>query len=138
MREWALFNALLVGADTFVILYGVYLAKVKRDFVRHLRVMILAGVLFLLFLVSFLIKVATQGVQPLPVWQDPPFGIQPRLILYMHEAVALVTVPLIIAAYWLAYKRRFATHKKVVRWAWPLWVFESAFGIVEFLILYPT
>lgn len=136
MREWALFNTALVGLDFFIILYGVYLSKVKRDFQRHPKVMIAAGIVFLMFLVSFLLKVAIFGVQPFPTWPDNYFHIQPRHILYVHEAVALVTVPLIIAAYWLAYRRDFARHKKVVRWAAPLWLFESAFGIVEFFILY--
>lgn len=135
---WGLANAALIGIDFFVILYGIYLAKVKRDFVRHPKVMKLAGALFLLFLLSFLIKIVTVGAQPFPVWVDPPLGIQPRHILYVHEAVAVVTVPLIAAAYWFAYKRDFARHKKVARYAWPLWLFESAFGIAEFFILYTT
>lgn len=135
-RGWAMFNALLVGLDFFIIAYGVYLAKVKRDFRTHPRVMITAGVVFALFLVSFLLKVGTHGIQVFPTWDASPWGIQPKHILIVHETVALLTVPLIIAAYWFAYKKDFLHHRRVVRYAWPLWLFESAFGIAEFFILY--
>lgn len=136
MPWWGLINAALIGVDFFVIAYGVYLAKVKRDFVRHPKVMIAAAIIFLAFLASFLVKIATVGVQAAPVWTGMPLNLQPRHILYLHEAVALVTIPVVAAAYWFAYKRDFAKHKRIVRYAWPLWLFESAFGIVEFFILY--
>ncbi len=138
MALWGLVNSALVGLDFFVIAYGIYLAKVKRDFRRHPKVMITAGVIFLVFLASFLVKVATQGVQPFPEWTVPGTSITARHILYVHEAVALVTVPVVGAAYWFAYKRRFDLHRRVVNWAWPLWLFESLFGIGEFWMLYHT
>lgn len=136
MQEWALFNTILVGIDLFILLYGWYLIKVKRDIARHRRTMIAAGAVFALFLASFLLKIALHGVQPLPVWEESL--VQPRHILYVHEGVALVTVPLILAAYWLAFKKDWVRHKKVARWAMPLWIFESAFGVASFIILYHT
>ncbi len=136
MREWALANALLVGVDFFIIAYGVYLAKVKRDFRRHPLVMKTAGIVFLVFLASFFLKVGFYGIQEYPTWADNPLHIQPVHILLTHEAVAVLTVPLIGAAYYHAFRKNFAKHKRIVRWAWPLWLFESAFGIAEFIILY--
>lgn len=136
MRAWAGFNAALVALDFFVILYGIYLIKRKRDVERHKKVMLTAGAIFVLFLVSFLLKITFQGIQPFPEVTFTPWHIPAKNILYVHEAVAVVTVPLIAIAYWAALTKRFALHKKVVRWAAPLWLFESAFGIVEFYILY--
>lgn len=133
---WAGINAGLVALDFFIIAYGLYLAKVRKDYILHSKVMITAGVVFLVFLISFLLKVLLVGVQEMPVWEGAL--VQPRTILIIHEVVALITVPLLIATYWFAFKGQFERHKRIAPWAGGSWLFESAFGIVEFYILYFT
>lgn len=136
MTEWALVNTIIVAINFVVILYGVYLAKIKHDFVRHPKVMISAGLIFLVFLVSFVLRLLVEGLADMPVWESSPLGVQPRHILYTHEAFALLTVGLIGTTYWFAYKKDFKRHRKIAPWAATFWLFMSLFGIFDYFMIH--
>jgi uncharacterized membrane protein YozB (DUF420 family) len=57
-------------------------------------------------------------------------------ILLTHTVLAVVIVPLILITLNRAFKERFALHKKIARWTWPLWMYVSVTGVVVYLILY--
>jgi uncharacterized membrane protein YozB (DUF420 family) len=50
--------------------------------------------------------------------------------------LAVVIVPLIIAAVVQAIRRRFESHKRITRWTWPMWMYVSVTGVVIYLLLY--
>jgi uncharacterized membrane protein YozB (DUF420 family) len=57
-------------------------------------------------------------------------------VLASHVLLAIATVPLVLAAVWLALKRRFAVHRKVVRFALPIWLYVSVTGVLVYVMLY--
>ena len=57
------------------------------------------------------------------------------VVLISHVLLSMVVVPMALTAFWLAYKRRFATHKKVTRILAPIWVYVSITGVVIFFML---
>jgi len=65
----------------------------------------------------------------LPSWPN-------LLILVSHMILAAVTPSLAIWAIWLARSSRFAEHRRVVRYAWPIWMYVSITGVVVYLMLY--
>lgn len=134
MVLWPSINAALVAFDLGLILYGLYQIKVKRDVKRHMAAMKLALAVFVIFLVSFLLKGLVVGFAEVPVW--PGAMVQPRTLLLVHEAVALVTVPLIGIAYFAGFTKRWALHRRVAPWAATFWLLESLFGLWEYYILY--
>lgn len=51
-------------------------------------------------------------------------------ILGSHELLAVVAVPLIARTVYLARKGRFAEHRKLVRFTYPVWLYVAVTGIV--------
>jgi uncharacterized membrane protein YozB (DUF420 family) len=67
-----------------------------------------------------------------PAWFRPIY----LAILGTHTILAVVIVPLILISLSRALKARFAAHKKIARWTWPLWMYVSVTGVIVYLILY--
>jgi putative membrane protein len=57
-------------------------------------------------------------------------------ILLSHTTLAIVIVPLVIMALYRAKRGRFEAHKKVARWAFPMWLYVSITGVIVYLMLY--
>ncbi|MFO0755845.1 MAG: DUF420 domain-containing protein [Byssovorax sp.] len=57
------------------------------------------------------------------------------LILASHVLLSMAVVPLSLSAFYFAFKRSFATHKKITRWALPIWLYVSVTGVVVFFML---
>ena len=57
------------------------------------------------------------------------------LILASHVLLSMAVVPLSLSAFYFAFKRSFATHRKITRWALPIWLYVSVTGVVVFFML---
>lgn len=57
-------------------------------------------------------------------------------ILLTHTVLAMVNLPLILRAFYLAYRQRFEEHRRVARWALPVWLYVSVTGVVVYAMLY--
>jgi uncharacterized membrane protein YozB (DUF420 family) len=57
-------------------------------------------------------------------------------ILLTHTTLAVVIVPMVFMTLNRARKQNFASHKKIARWTWPLWMYVSVTGVVIYLLLY--
>jgi putative membrane protein len=51
---------------------------------------------------------------------------------HMLSASAL---PMVLGTFWLALTRRFAKHRALARWTYPIWLYVSATGVVIFFVL---
>ena len=67
-----------------------------------------------------------------PQWFRPIYLI----ILLTHTVLAVVIVPLIIAAVVQAIRGKFESHKKITCWTWPMWMYVSVTGVLIYLLLY--
>ena len=67
-----------------------------------------------------------------PEWFRPIYLI----ILFTHLALAVAIVPMVLVTLNRAIKGRFALHKQIARWTWPLWMYVSVTGVVIYLLLY--
>jgi putative membrane protein len=50
--------------------------------------------------------------------------------------LSMAVVPLALSAFWFAARGSFATHKKVTRVLWPIWLYVSVTGVVVFFFLH--
>jgi putative membrane protein len=57
-------------------------------------------------------------------------------ILTSHTILAVLNVPLVGFGLYHALGSRFETHKRIVRWAYPVWLYVSVTGVVIYLLLY--
>ena len=58
-------------------------------------------------------------------------------ILASHTLLAVINVPLVGFGLYHALGSRFAKHKRIVRWAYPVWLYVSLTGVMIYLLLYP-
>jgi putative membrane protein len=56
-------------------------------------------------------------------------------VLITHVLLSMAVVPMVLSALWLAYKRRFAAHKKVTRILAPIWLYVSITGVAIYFML---
>jgi putative membrane protein len=57
-------------------------------------------------------------------------------ILTTHTILAVAVLPLIIAAVYQALRGQFEKHKRITRWAWPIWMYVSVTGVIVYFMLY--
>lgn len=56
--------------------------------------------------------------------------------LITHIGLSLVVLPLVLRAMFYAVTEQFGRHKKLVRYAYPIWLYVSATGVIVYLMLY--
>lgn len=117
--------AVLLGAGWVAIRRG------RRDLHRYLMVSAFAA--SALFLVSYVVyhyahgdtRFTGEGVVRLVYFA----------ILISHVLLSMAIVPMALTAFYLAFKKRFAAHKKVTRILTPIWLYVSVTGVVIFFML---
>ena len=68
------------------------------------------------------------------IWPGFVDGLTTLLLVLMF-VLSIFVVPLALAAFWFAFRRRFATHRQITRWALPIWLYVSVTGVVIYLFL---
>jgi putative membrane protein len=129
----ALCNALLNGTSALLLASGyVAIRRGRRDI--HWRLMVSAFVVSCLFLISYVVRILISGTHRYPghgAWKAIYFAV-----LSSHMLLAMATPPLAIGALWLAAKRRYAVHKRLVRYTLPVWLYVSITGVLVYVLLY--
>ncbi len=126
-------NAFLNGTCAVFLLIGFLLIKnQKRQ--AHALFMRLAFLTSTLFLISYLYYHSQHGATRFrgAGWSRPVYFA----VLISHTLLALVIVPLVLRTLYLAVRGRFAEHKKIARWTFPLWMYVSVTGVVVYWMLY--
>ena len=127
-------NAILNSISALLLLAGFIQIKIKRNTAAHKKVMLFALLSSSLFLVSYLIYHSLIGSVPYARfdWTRPVYFA----ILIPHVILAGLMVPAIFFAVYFALKGKFTSHKKIVKWLWPVWIFVSVSGIIVYVMLY--
>lgn len=124
----AVFNTL-----TAIFLVIGYMKIKKKNVEAHVKCMAGALSCSAFFLVGYILyhnlhgetKFLTQG----------PIRTFYFFSLISHIALSFVQVPLIFATLYHAFKGNKEKHKKVARWALPIWLYVSVTGVVVFIVL---
>jgi uncharacterized membrane protein YozB (DUF420 family) len=125
-------NAGLNSLSAILLTAGFIFIKRKNQR-AHRNCMVAALVTSTLFLASYLYYHAHAGRTVFPAnWFKPIYLV----ILLSHTVLAAVIVPLAIAAVVQAVRGRFEAHKRITRWAWPIWMYVSLTGVLIYLLLY--
>jgi uncharacterized membrane protein YozB (DUF420 family) len=126
-------NASLNGLATVLLAVGYRL--VRRGRVRaHVRVMLAAFGVSVLFLASYLVYHAYAGSRPFtgtgpirPVY----YGI-----LLTHVVLAAVVPFLALVTIYRGLTRQWGKHRRIARITWPVWMYVSITGVLIYLMLY--
>ena len=130
---WASVNAGLNATSALLIVFGWRAIRAgQRD--RHRTLMLSALGVSAVFLIGYLTRVALSGTH-----RYPGHGVLKAVYLTLlgsHMLLAAVTPVLVIMAVWLALKGRLERHKRVVKYALPIWLYVSVTGVLVYLMLY--
>ena len=128
-------NAFLNGSSAVLIGTGYYFIKSGRR-EAHKRMMIAAFVTSTLFLISYLyyhlvLRAGVTHFQGQGIWRPVYFSI-----LISHTFLAAVVVPFILITLYRALSGKFARHRAIARYTFPIWMYVSVTGVVIFVMLY--
>lgn len=126
-------NAGLNSLSAICLLAGRYFIAHKQ-ITAHRRAMLSACVVSALFLVCYLIRVALTGTHRFPgegLWRGVYLAI-----LSSHMLLAMVVPVFALRAVQLAWTGRIEAHRRIVRYAYPVWLYVSITGVVVYAMLY--
>lgn len=134
-----------LNASTIVVLAFALRAIRAGNARKHKKLMLTALTISAVFLAFYLFhKVALYQATGEPNTRYPSDPeIAPTWSRYTYygvlgtHLVLAITVPfLAIRAVFLAKKGRILAHKKLVRWAYPIWMYVSVTGVIVYAMLY--
>ena len=129
-------NASLNAISAVLLVCGYLLIRARRVD-QHRRCMIAAFATSSLFLVCYLIYHAQVGSVP---FRRNGF-VRPLYftILITHVTLAATVLPLALVTLSRGLKARYAQHRRIARWTFPIWLYVSVTGVLVYVLLYqPT
>jgi uncharacterized membrane protein YozB (DUF420 family) len=137
LSDFPALNASLNGASAIFLLiaYGFIRA---RKYAAHATMMIAALVTSAAFLACYLTYHYLRVRQGITVTRFPESPLRPYylVILGSHSVLAVVILPLIALTLWRAGRRKWALHRRISVWTFPLWLYVSVTGVVVYWMLY--
>jgi uncharacterized membrane protein YozB (DUF420 family) len=134
--EWLpALNACLNAAAAACLLRGRRLARRGRVD-AHRRTMLAAFALSSLFLVLYVAHKAARGFESTTFHAEGWARSAYLALLASHVVLAMAIPPLAIALVTLGLRGRIASHRRLARVAWPLWIYVSVTGVVIYALLY--
>ncbi len=126
-------NAMLNLTSLVFLVNGFVYIKQKNKR-AHKIMMISAVVISALFFISYMVYHSQVGSVPYPHydWTRPVYFI----ILVPHIILAALMAPFILAGLMFAAKQKFESHRRMMRWVWPVWVYVSLSGVLVYVMLY--
>ena len=127
-------NAIINSSTAVFLVLGLVFIKSKK-IDAHKSMMSLAfglGGLFLVFYVLYHISNAST-----------PFGGQGALRyfyyfnLITHIGASLIVLPFVLRAYYFGWNRMDVEHRKVVKIAFPIWLYVSITGVLAYIMISP-
>lgn len=127
-------NACLNGT-TFFVLIAAFLAIRKKNIVLHKRLMTMALVLSVAFLLCYVTYHASA--------EETRFGGQGAVkyiyyfILLTHILLSAAIVPMVLITYVRALSEQFDRHRKIARITLPLWLYVTLTGVIVYFMISP-
>ena len=126
-------NAIFNGLSAAALAAG-FVFILRRQLAAHRNAMLTAFVFSTLFLVSYITNHAAHGDTVYPV------GAAHRTLylsmLTSHIVLSVIALPMVLVTFFLSLSGRFALHKKLARWTFPIWFYVSVTGVLVYLMLH--
>jgi putative membrane protein len=126
-------NAALNATSAVLLTLG-FRAIRAGDRRRHRALMLGAVGTSVLFLASYLTRVALTGTHRFP--GEGALRLAYLAVLGSHTVLAALTVPLVLRTLFLALGARFQAHRRIARVTLPIWLYVSVTGVLVYLMLY--
>ncbi len=128
------FHALLNGSTALLLIMALLFVR-KRNIAAHKITMLTAFGFSAIFLVSYVLS--KLNADPIPYGGE---GFARGLYLFVlisHIALSLPVLPLAMFAIYRGLTSNLPKHRRVVRWAFPIWLYVSITGVLVYLFMAP-
>lgn len=118
-----------------LLLISAIIAIKKKNQKIHRAMMIIATVLSLLFLVSYVFYHASA-----PSTKFGGEGFVKNIyffILITHIVLAAIILPFVLFTLYRGITNQLDKHKKIARWTFPIWLYVTITGVVVYLMISP-
>jgi putative membrane protein len=141
-------NAVLNGTCSILLLLSLYFIK-RKNIIVHKRINITAFILSSVFLVSYILfHYLTPETHYGDINGDGMVSTSERTaagglrtlyfcILVPHIVLAAAVLPLILLSFYRGLKMQVEKHKKLVRWAFPIWLYVTVSGVIVYFMISP-
>jgi len=124
-----------INALAAVVLLAALVFIKRGEVARHRAAMMAAMGLSVLFLLSYVAYHLTND--PTRYGGEGPLRTVYFVLLISHIVLAAVSFPFILFTFIAAWTNRFAAHRRLARWVWPMWFYVAVTGPVCYLMLRP-
>ena len=118
---------------TIALIAGLVCIKIKKVHL-HRMAMIAAFALGAFFLVCYVVYHATNPANKFT--GDGAARTVYFILLISHIGLSLVVLPLVLRAMFYAATKQFEKHKRIVKFAYPIWLYVSITGVIVYAMLY--
>ncbi len=128
-------NAWINGTCSILLMLSLYFIK-QKNIQAHKITNLTAFGLSSLFLVSYVLYHWLAASTEFPN-NNPSLRMTYLLILISHIILAAVVLPLILMSFYRGLQMQVALHKKIVRFAYPIWLYVTITGVIVYLMISP-
>lgn len=141
-------NAMVNLTTSFVLIAALIAVKCKK-YELHKKLMFTALILGAIFLISYVIYHATtSSVKYGDVNHDDIRSVEETLavgsslwvyfgLLGSHVLLSIIVLPFVLFAAYFALVEENENHKKIVKFAYPIWLYVSISGVFVYLMISP-
>lgn len=134
IHVFALINAVINSAVSILLVWALVAVK-NKNYQLHKNIMFGAILLSVLFLVSYIAHHLLAG--------DTIYGGEGNIryfyyfILITHIFLAAIILPFILFTAYRSLTGEYASHKKLAKYTWPLWLYVSVTGVIVYMMISP-
>lgn len=128
-------TASLNGLATLLLL-GAFMAIKQGKESTHKKLMYVAFGVSCAFLVVYLTRYALEGNKGFPREDYPTAAICYYILLISHVLLAITVPVFAIVSIYHGIRDNRKAHRKIVKFAFPIWLYVSVTGVVVYLMLY--
>lgn len=127
-------NAIINATCSLLLMLSLYFIK-QKNIGAHKTINLTAFGLSSIFLVSYVVFhwIAPQTYYP----KDAPYASSYFAILISHIVLAAVVLPLVLISFYRGLQNQVSLHKKIVRFAYPIWLYVTITGVIVYLMISP-
>ena len=127
-------NAIINGTCSLLLIASLYFIK-QKNIAMHKKLNITAFLLSCVFFVSYIMYhwMAQETTYPIDNPKRPLY----LAILISHIILAALVLPMVLMSFYYGLQMKVEKHKKLVRFAYPIWLYVTISGVVVYLMISP-
>jgi putative membrane protein len=127
-------NAIINSLTSLVLVFGLYFIK-QKNVLMHRRMMLMAFGLGACFLVSYVLYHLSN--ESTPFGGEGAIRIVYYFLLISHIILSIGVVWFVLRAVYYALSNQIEAHRKIVKWAYPIWLYVSVTGVIVYMMISP-